>query len=156
MKTFAISAIVAAAALGAVTAPVAVQAQRAETIRSAGPDMPLPQSPGIALAAHLAAAQVYLGIAPAQQEAWQIYCQALIAFLEPPPAEPDAKASLHSERMAHDVLRRADKAQALLDGAAALRGVLEPDQIARLERSEPGGASARTTTPPNLNKPKPE
>ena len=153
MKTTPIAAMLTAALLAA-TAPVAVHAQKAAemplavtTDSDGAPDRPGfgPDSvaPGLGLAAHLAATQIYLGLTEAQQAPWRDYCQALIAYLEPPAAAPDAAPGdtgqpLAAERMAQATLARADTAQRLLQAATALRGALDPAQVERLAQVQPG------------------
>lgn len=156
MNKLPIGALLAVAMLGAVSAPIAVQAQRAEFRGPASPDLP-PQmpgrmAPGLGLAAHLAALQIYLGVTDAQQPVWQDYCRALIAFVEPDLPEPAAKPEgLMAERMARDAMARAVRAQALLDAITALRGALDPAQMQRLQRSDPGfGPQVIRAMPPAL------
>lgn len=158
MQRFPIKAVLAASLLALLSAPVAVQAQKAQpqpraeapvphAPHAAGPmalPMPAPgrMAGGLALAAHLSATETYLGITPEQQGPWRDYCQALVGFMQPePPPGPEA-GQLMAERMAQAVLARADKAQALLVATTALRGALQPEQLARLVESQPGPQGA--------------
>lgn len=158
MQRFPIETMLAASLLALLSAPVAVQAQKAQPQPQPQPraEAPVPHAPhaagpmalpmpapgrmagGLDLAAHLSATETYLGITPEQQEPWRDYCQALIGFMQPePPPGPEA-GQLMAERMAQAVLARADKAQALLVATTALRGALQPEQLARLVESQPG------------------
>lgn len=105
-------------------------------------------SPGIGLAGHLAAAQIYLNITPEQEPAWHDYCQAIIAMLDQPPPKPDQGPSLMAERMARETLSRAPQAQALLAAVTTLRASLDPAQLERLARMEPA-PHADMPPPPN-------
>lgn len=146
MKRFPISALLAAAILGAASAPIALQAAPQGAggpppAHMEGPRGPRgmipPPVPGMEVAGRLAAAEVYLGITDEQGPAWRAYCAALIDFLEPAPPQPGDEPQLMAERMARDTLQRGDKAQTLLDATTALRAELDPAQIERMVRSEP-------------------
>lgn len=146
MPHFPKTALLAAALAGVLSAPLAVRAQQGDGPIAIAPlplaiDVPAPRgiTPGLGLAAHLAAMQVYLGITPDQLPAWQDYCQALIGFAEPSQPSQPTPALLAPERMAQDSLHRAARAQGLLEASATLRGVLDPAQIQRLMRSQPPG-----------------
>lgn len=201
MIRFPLNAIAAAALLGAVTAPVAVQAQQAGQMVPAatagmaqehgvpehgaqergtqtsrflgdkgcgprrgegpGPDHGPMRPTGMDIAARLAATETYIGITQDQQDNWRAYSQAVIALLEagpegpgaarPPengpgtPATPEAQVTPADqprlsgpERMAQDILTRADKARAVIDASTALRAELEPEQLSRLLEAGPG------------------
>lgn len=156
MQRFPTRAMLAAALLAVLSAPIAVQAQKAHGQTSfpvqeaAGMDLPPPppgpgRMSGLELAGQLAATETWLGITAEQEAVWRDYCQALIGFLQPEAPAPVAAApapaaadQLMAERMAQDALARADKAQALLAATTALRGALQPDQLARLIDSQPG------------------
>jgi hypothetical protein len=158
MQRFPMKAMLAAGLLAALTAPVAVQAQKAQAEvlpsppamqqdadggpagrpRPHGPGPMGGMAPGLQVAAQLAATETYLGITDEQQQPWREYCQALIGFMQfdPPPAGDPGQ--LMAERMAQAALARADKAQALLTATTALRAALDPEQLDRLIESQPG------------------
>lgn len=174
MKNLPMKALAVAALLGATGAPIAVMAQEggvappaaAEPARpmldfagpghgrpdAFGPDAsrlgPAGMSLELGLAAHLAAAETYVGISADQHEAWRGYSQALIAFFErdaqpTPEARPeggslpaDQVQPLAAERMATQVLVHTEKARTLLDASTALRDTLEPAQLEKLQHVE--------------------
>lgn len=149
MQRFPKGAMLAAGLLAVLSAPIAVQAQKAQAEASlsqpavheaGGPALPPPgpgRMSGLDLAAHLAATGTWLGITDQQQAVWRDYCQALIGFLEPETPGPADPGQLMAERMARGALARADKAQALLAATTALRGALQPEQMAPLIDSQP-------------------
>ena len=125
-----------------------------------GPESRL--DPALELAARLSAAETYVGVTPAQEDAWRAYTSALIAFFDhpqPPPgigpddangpqddAQPpsppkpgpvaDAPTSLPSDRIADRAIERGEKAKALKAATDALRSALKPDQLQRLAKAE--------------------
>lgn len=102
-----------------------------------------PSQHGLDLAARLAAAETYVGVTSAQEDAWRAYTSALISFFDrpAPPAQearPDVPqpAPLFTERLAGRAIEQGEKAQALKDAAEALRAALSDEQLGRLARAE--------------------
>ncbi|WP_423209702.1 hypothetical protein [Paracoccus yeei] len=177
MKTLAVAALlgtagapVAGMAQDADQPPPAAGQPAAPMQHPIGPDFtrpapgraaPLGMLPALGLAAQLAATETYLGIAAAQEDVWRDYCQALIAFLEPDgPTTPkdgadggeppvDQARPLAAERMAQQVLSRADQARTLLAAATALRAALEPGQLEKLQQVDPGFGPERGAPRPH-------
>ena len=88
-----------------------------------------------------------LGIKTAQLDAWRDYTSALLAMVQPPVrpalngadnqqpsnnANAQSEARLPGERMADRAIERADQARTVQEAAAALRGVLTPEQMEKL------------------------
>ncbi|SMH37231.1 hypothetical protein [Mesorhizobium australicum] len=114
---------------------------------------------GLDIAAKLSAAETYVGITTAQEDAWRAYTSALIAFFEhpapiggehgpgrdgPPPAlgteqaKPAAPspAPLFAERVADSAIEQGEKARTLKAAAGSLRATLSGDQLVRLIEAE--------------------
>lgn len=167
MNRFAMTALVAAA-LGAVTAPAAVLAQRAATptapvtveapadqaappagemkgpgeMRGPGRDQMQMRHRGMGrgmdIAARLAATETYIGITPDQQESWGAYSQAVIAFFEPGPDAPDPAADPASDAEAGD----APAGEAEAGDADQSQRLLGPERFARATLERAGKAEA--------------
>lgn len=119
-----------------------------------GPDGFHRPDPALELAGKLSAVETLIGIRSAQLDAWRDYTSALTDFLafpkHQPPGPPVADAAkpanaengagkpqgLFGEEAADRALDRAAKARILKDKVTALRNVLAPDQLAKLEDAE--------------------
>ncbi|MEZ2126954.1 MULTISPECIES: hypothetical protein [unclassified Sinorhizobium] len=96
-----------------------------------------PRDFGLELAAKLAVAETYVGVATAQHDAWQAYATALIDFLQPPyPDRPDRDVPLFAERLADETIARAEAAKRLKAAIEALRSALTSEQFGRLIKAE--------------------
>lgn len=167
MNRFAMTALVAAA-LGAVTAPAAVQAQRAAApIASVTAEAPADQTAppagdmkgpddmrgpgrdhmqmrhrgmdrGMDIAARLAATETYIGITPDQQDSWRAYSQAVIAFIEPGPEARDPATGPASDVETGDAA--ADESEA--GDADQSQRLLGPERFARATLERAGKAQA--------------
>lgn len=118
------------------------------------PGFPHGPNPAVMIAGKLSALETLIGVRGNQLDAWRDYTGALIDLLTPPKHEPpeqraadgaaapptadggDGQVLLFGERLADHMLDRATKAKALKDKAAALRNVLNADQLAKLEDAE--------------------
>jgi hypothetical protein len=90
------------------------------------------------LADRLATMHVYLDIAPAQEDAWHGFSQALLAMVPDPkdmapPGHPPMGAFESIDRMAKMMQRRADAAQAVDQAAQKLKAVMTPAQIQKAD-----------------------
>lgn len=118
------------------------------------PGFPRGPNPAVMIAGKLSALETLIGVHSNQLDAWRDYTGALIDLLTPPKHEPpgqpamegaaapppagggDGQVLLFGERLADHMLDRAAKAKVLKDKAAALRNVLNADQLAKLEDAE--------------------
>jgi hypothetical protein len=87
------------------------------------------------LADRLATMHVYLDIAPAQEDAWHGFSQALLAMVpDPKDSYPGVSGAFEGiDRMAKMMQRRADAAQALDQAAQKLKAVMTPAQIQKAD-----------------------
>lgn len=118
------------------------------------PPPPPPHGPfgPLALAGRLAALETYVGITPAQMDAWRAYTTALQALGPPPRPAPDA-TKLPGEDMAAEAVNRAETARRLLTAIETLRAALTPDQLERLRE---GGHALHAPPPGRPMPPRPD
>lgn len=115
-----------------------------------GPAARPPFDPALDAARELSVTETYVGIKPAQMEAWRAYTTALLAMIETSapawPAEreedglhePRKQPPLSAETLADHAIATADKARLLKEGIKALLAVLSDEQVERLRNAEQG------------------